>query len=89
MSCLIQQKVSLFKQTRSKSETFFNDFGKLKLTSYLSQALDLEYLSIIGILISVYLDVKTLGRNSQNFLRKFVRFFVTLKCFYGVVIHRK
>ncbi len=27
--------------------------------------------------------------NSQNFLRKFVRFFVTLKCLYGVVIHIK
>jgi hypothetical protein len=30
-----------------------------------------------------------LGENSQNFLRKFVRFFLTLKCFYGEVIHRK
>ena len=29
------------------------------------------------------------GGNSQNFLRKFVIFFVTLSCFYGVVIHRK
>ncbi len=27
------------------------------------------------------------GGNSQNFLSKFVRFFVTLRCFYGVVIH--
>ncbi len=25
------------------------------------------------------------GGNSQNFLGKFVRFFVTLRCFYGVV----
>jgi len=29
------------------------------------------------------------GGNSQNFLEKFVRFFVTFRCFYGVVIHRK
>jgi hypothetical protein len=29
------------------------------------------------------------GGNSQNFLWKFVRFLVTSKCFYGVVIHRK
>jgi len=29
------------------------------------------------------------GGNSQNFLPKFVRFFVTLRCFYGVVVHRK
>jgi len=32
---------------------------------------------------------KNLGGNSQNFLRKFLIFFVTLRCFYGVVIHRK
>jgi hypothetical protein len=29
------------------------------------------------------------GGNSQNFLRKFVIFFLTLRCFYRVVIHRK
>jgi hypothetical protein len=28
------------------------------------------------------------GGNLQNFLGKFVRFFVTLRCFYRVVIHR-
>jgi len=33
--------------------------------------------------------IKGQGGNSQNFLHKFVRFFLTLKCFYGVVIHRK
>jgi len=32
---------------------------------------------------------KILGGNSQNFLGKFLRFFVTLRCFYWVVIHRK
>jgi len=32
---------------------------------------------------------KHLGGNSQNFLGKFVRFFVALRCFYGVVILRK
>jgi len=32
---------------------------------------------------------RALGGNSQNFLSKFVRFFVTLRCFYKVVIHRK
>jgi len=32
---------------------------------------------------------KQLGGNSQNFLDKYVRFFVTLRCFYRVVIHRK
>ncbi len=30
-----------------------------------------------------------LGRNSHNFLSKFVRFFVTFKCFYNKMIHRK
>jgi len=30
-----------------------------------------------------------LGGNSQNLLRKFVIFFVTLSCFYKVVIHWK
>ena len=29
------------------------------------------------------------GGNSQNFLDKFISFFVSLRCFYGVVIHRK
>ncbi len=29
------------------------------------------------------------GRNSQNFLGKFVRFFVTLRCFYNANIHEK
>jgi len=28
-------------------------------------------------------DIPYQGGNSQNFLRKFVRFFLTLKCFYG------
>jgi len=31
----------------------------------------------------------TLDGNSQNFLRKFVIFFVTLSCFYKAIIHRK
>ncbi len=31
----------------------------------------------------------SLGGNSQNFFGKFVRFFITLKCFYRVFIHRK
>jgi len=31
----------------------------------------------------------TQGGNAQNFLGKFARFFVTLKCFYEVVIHSK
>jgi len=29
------------------------------------------------------------GGNSQNFLGKFVRFFVTFRCFHGVVIQSK
>ncbi len=29
------------------------------------------------------------GGNSQNFLHKFIIFFVTLRCFYRVVIYRK
>ncbi len=29
------------------------------------------------------------GQNSQNFLGRFIRFFITLRCFYRVVIHRK
>jgi len=32
---------------------------------------------------------ETLGGNSQKFLRKFLSFFLTLKCFYKVVINRK
>jgi hypothetical protein len=32
---------------------------------------------------------RILGGNSQNVLCKFVRFFITLRHFYGVVIHRK
>jgi len=32
---------------------------------------------------------EALGGNSQNFLGKFIRLFVTLRCFYRVVIHRK
>jgi len=32
---------------------------------------------------------KSLGGNSQNSLGKFVRFFVTLRDFYRVVVHRK
>jgi len=39
--------------------------------------------------VSVRFNCKTQGGNSQNFLRKFVRFFLTLRCFYRVVIHRK
>jgi len=34
-------------------------------------------------------NIQYKGGNSQNFLRKFVIFFLTLRCFYGVVIHRK
>jgi len=33
--------------------------------------------------------IKNLDGNSQNFLGKFVRFFVCLRCFYRVVIHRR
>jgi len=39
-----------------------------------------------------YLDlikIGALGGGSQNFLGKFVRFFVTLSYFYGDIIHRK
>jgi len=39
-----------------------------------------------GIKISI---AKNQGGNSQNLLGKFVRFFVTLRCFDGVVIFRK
>jgi len=35
------------------------------------------------------IEVEHQGGNSQNFLSKFVRFFVTLRCFYRVVINRK
>jgi len=39
-------------------------------------------------LFSKYWQVsKQQGGNSQNFLRKFVIFFVTLSCFYKVIIH--
>jgi hypothetical protein len=36
-----------------------------------------------------YLSVVSQGEDSQNFLRKFIRFFVTLRCFYAVDIHGK
>jgi len=39
--------------------------------------------------VSINIRNKDQDGNSQNFLGKFVRFFVTLRCFYGVVIHRK
>jgi len=29
------------------------------------------------------------GRNSQNFLGKFIRFFVTFRCFSKAIVHRK
>jgi len=29
------------------------------------------------------------GGNSQNFLHKFIIFFLTLRCFYKAIIHRK
>ncbi len=29
------------------------------------------------------------GRNSQNFLRQICKMFVTVKCFYGEIIHGK
>jgi len=32
---------------------------------------------------------QNLGENSQNFLSKFVRIFVTLRCFYKAIIHAK
>ncbi len=31
----------------------------------------------------------SLGRNSLNFLRQIRKFFVTFRCFYGEIIHRK
>jgi len=39
--------------------------------------------------IILWINNKALGGNSQNFLSKFVIFFVTLRCSYGVAIHRK
>ena len=33
--------------------------------------------------------LRSQGGNTQNFSGKCVRLFVTLRCFYGVVIHRK
>jgi len=38
---------------------------------------------------SILVRLNVLCGNSQNFLSKFVRFFVTLRFFYGVVSHRK
>ncbi len=36
-----------------------------------------------------HLNIKIQDGNSQNFFGNFVRFFVTLKCLYIVVIHKK
>ncbi len=66
--------------------------------------IELNFLSIISLLTfcnvsnsifySNWLELLHLyrnhkGGNSQNFLRKFVIFFLILKCFYVVVFHRK
>jgi len=48
---------------------------------------DLGFHSFLDI-FAVDVDAAQDG-NSQSFLGKFVRFFVTLRCFDGVVIHRK
>ncbi len=43
-----------------------------------------------SILRDTYLaNVRPRGRNSENFLQKFVRFVVTSKCFHRVGIHRQ
>jgi len=50
------------------------------------------FLVILFLHICAWLElfaIKDHGGNSQNILGKFVRFFVTLMCFYGVVIYRK
>ncbi len=38
---------------------------------------------------SLDLDINLQSGDTQNFLGKFIRFFVTLRCFYGVAIHGK
>ncbi len=51
--------------------------------------LDLHFVQVYLCSCSAQSYLMILGGNSQNFLQKFVRFFLTLKCFYRVVIHRK
>ncbi len=43
-------------------------------------------ITLLSMVLNLFL--RCLGGNSQNVLHKFVRFFVTLRCFYTVVIHR-
>jgi len=62
----------------------YNVIAKMRLP-YAQISLQIWILFLVGLA----LFIKPLGGNSQNFLGKFVRCFVTLKCFYGVVIHRK
>jgi len=51
--------------------------------------LALTYIQVTTYIQIFVLIVTAQFGNSQNFLGKFVRYFVTLRCFYTVVIHRK
>ncbi len=77
----LQSSISKVKLNHLKR--FYLQLGELE--SKLNQML-------IKILRSFVNKIKVhyfLGGNSQNFFGKFERFFVTLRCFYGVDIHRK
>jgi hypothetical protein len=76
-------KTSLGTMFRNHRDKLLNPFFKvsiiwLKVTHY-----------IVTFYKFLYNVVIHMGGNSQNFSRKFVRFFLTLKCFYIVVTHRK
>jgi hypothetical protein len=67
--------------------------GFLRKLRGVRRAIGLVAENKIGIFVPkdeiVVMNFKAQGRVPQNFLGKFVRFFVTLRCFCTVVIHRK
>jgi len=84
-------------QRRQKiSAAFHSNFFPMKLITF--GVIFLNIASEIGIFSPLVTKIKRklyfrnatkLGGNSQNFLGKFVRFFITLRRFYIEVIHRK
>jgi hypothetical protein len=74
MFTLMMLDVGLLPEERQRTKTATIPYFPLKKS----------YIHVITLL-----DFPAEGGNSQSFFGKFVRFFLTLRCFYGVVIHRK
>jgi len=74
--------------TKTASKHIYPSLFWIVLSSFFTT----NYCIVILLLMScglVSLSLRNQGGNSQNFFCKFVRFFLTLKLFYRVVIHRK